>query len=284
MSELVEQIGRLLFFVALYAWMKKLTAPWLAALPTFSTLLAELMGLALVLRALKLTPVNASETRVWSRPVLRLAAPMTASRVVQTALRSCTAVMIPLRLRISGLCAAEATARLGMLNGMVMPLLMLPCVFTSALSMVSLPRIVKAENSPSQLKGLLTRCTAATVVTAGACAAGIYAAAPLLANVVFRAAELGDLFRLCAPMTLLFALSHLSGSVISALGQQRRSLWGTVVVSCITLALTYVLTAQPQLRLKGVIAAQTAGQAASILWNAGILLLRRKERVHSRTR
>ena len=56
---------------------------------------------------------------------------------------------------VSGLVAGEATARLGMLNGMVMPIVLLPCIFTSALSMVSLPRLAKAEKNRPELKRML---------------------------------------------------------------------------------------------------------------------------------
>lgn len=55
-------------------------------------------------------------------------------------------------------------------------------------------------------------------------------------------------------------------------------MYGALVVSGTTLALTYLLTAVPGLRLYGVIASQAAGQILMILWDVGILALWRRER------
>ena len=79
-------------------------------------------------------------------------------------------------------------------------------------------------------------------------------------------------------LTALFAVSHLIGAVTTALGQQKRSMYGAVAVSGATLAMTCLLAAMPGLRLYGVIAAQAVGQVLILLWNVGILALWRKER------
>ena len=241
-------------------------------------MLAEIIGLIFVIWRLRIPLHGAAQAAAWREPVLRLAAPATLTRLVQTLLRSLTAILIPIRLQASGLPAAEATARLGMLNGMVMPLLMLPCVFTSALSMVALPRIAKAEDDPRELKRLILTCLGSCLPVALGCTALVYLSAPVLANTVYRMAELTALFRAGAPLTALFAVSHLIGAVTTALGQQKRSMYGAVAVSGATLAMTCLLAAMPGLRLYGVIAAQAVGQVLILLWNVGILALWRKER------
>ena len=138
LSELIEQAARLILSFFLITWLSRLTAAWLAAVPVAATMLAELVGLTFVVLRLRIPLCGAAQAAAWREPVLRLAAPATLSRLVQTLFRSLTAILIPIRLQASGLAPAEATSRLGMLNGMVMPILMLPCVFTSALSMVML--------------------------------------------------------------------------------------------------------------------------------------------------
>lgn len=280
-SELIEQVTRLLFSLCFLYMFTHLTAPWLAALPTAATMVAEIIGLVFVLKAVQLPMSSGLHARPWCKPVFKLAAPTTLNRFIQTLLRSATAILIPLRLQLSGLSPAESTARLGMLNGMVMPILMLPCVFTSALAMVAMPRLAKAEDHPKELKRLLIQCFGSCLPVAAACSALVYIAAPLLANTVYRMAELADLFRMAAPLAALCALGHLSGGILSALGQQKRSMYGALIVSMLMLTLTYALTANPALRLSGVIWAQMIGQLVSLLWNLGVLALWRKER-HAR--
>lgn len=276
-SELVEQIARFLITFGMLCLLRPLTAAWTAAVPVLATLLAEVLGLIYVLHALKLPRrICGNAIRGCRSAVVELAFPVTLSRLIQTVLRSLTAVLIPLRLQSSGLTSAEATARLGMLNGMVMPILMLPGVFTSALSMVSLPRIAKAEEQPQELKRLLLLCACSCLPFAALCAVGIYLAAPFLAAQVYRLPELSALFRSCAMLTLLTAAGHLTGSVLSALGLQKSSLWISTAVSACTLGLTWLWAADPALRIHGVIRAMYIGNALTLLLSVFRLLRWRK--------
>jgi len=270
-SELLEQCLRLIFTLSLAASLRHLTAAWMAAIPTAATMLAEAIGLLYVMKQLKHIVPLQNQARVYQKEVLHLSIPTTITRCMQTLLRSVTAIAIPLRLQHSGLTAAEATARLGMLNGMVMPILMLPSIFTSALSMVMIPRIAQAEQQPSELRRLLLKASLACIPFSALCAAGIAAAAPFLSARVYRLAELTHLFHLCAPMTLLFSANHLAGSALSALGMQKKSLFASAFVSVLTLGLTWLWAGSPSLRLVGVIRAQYAGSMASLLLSVWIL-------------
>ncbi len=281
LSELIEQVVRLAAAYLLLRALSGLTSAWAAAIPVAATLFAEILGLVYMVFALKLPAVSGVEYRSWRKPVLRLAVPTTLSRLVQTLLRSLTAILIPIQLQKSGLVPAEATARLGMLNGMAMPILMLPCVFTSALTMVALPRLAKAEDSPKELRRLLLLCMGTSLPIGLICSTGVYLLAPFLANSLYRTAELSVIFRQSAPLAALFSISHVMNGISAALGQQKRSMYGAIPISTLTLILTYVLTANPNMRLYGVIAAQTVCQIISMLWQLGVLLMWRKER-HSR--
>lgn len=280
-SELIEQVARLCITLLLLHGLHRLSAGWMAAVPVFSTLLAEGIGLVFVNRMLKLTLPQGTESAVFRKPVIELALPVTISRLLQTLLRSLTAILIPLRLQHSGLCAAEATARLGMLNGMVMPILMLPGVFTSALAMVSLPKIAKAEQSPSLLRRLLLLCAGSCLPVAAFCTAAIHIAAPFLAQRIFRLPELTALFRLCAPLTLLTAAGHVTGTVLSGLGLQNASMVISSIVSLCTLGMTWLWAGDTNRRIAGVVHAQYAGQILSILLSVLWLLYWKKKRFKS---
>ena len=277
-SELLEQASRIVIVLGLIHALRWLSAPWLASIPVVSTLGAEIIGLIYIFCAVRLPHPRNAEERPWVKPLLNLSAPATFSRLVQTLLRSITAILIPLRLQHSGLSAAEATARLGMLNGMVMPILMLPCIFTSAISMVSMPKMARAEEKPGELRRILGLCTAALLPVSVLCSCLIYFAAPFLSVRLYRMPELTELFRRCSPMAVMFAVSHLSGSVLSALGLQLRSMLASVIVSCITLLFTWCLAGNPALRLHGVVMAQFAGQLLSILSALLVLWLWRRKR------
>ncbi len=277
-SELIEQCVRFVLIILLLAPFNRLTAGWIAAVPVFATLLAELVGLMYMLKKVPIPRVTQKKSKAFEKSLLRLALPVSATRLVQMLLRSWTAILIPIRLQQSGLSQSEAVAQLGMLNGMVMPLLMLPCIFTSALSMVALPRLAKAEETPKELKRILGLCCMGCVLTALACCAAIYALAPLFSVYLYRMPELTILIKRACPMALLFSATHLCSSVLSALGQQKRSFYVSTAVSFITLFLTWLWAGDAQLRIVGVLMAQMAGQVCSILLSIAIGLKWKQER------
>lgn len=278
LSELIEQVSRLFVAWLILFVFRHLSAPWMAAVPVFSTMVAEILGLFFVLHRLKIPQDFHFSLKPWTTPILHLALPVTVSRLITTLLRALESIILPLRLQVSGLSQPEALSRLGMLNGMVMPLLMMPCVFTSALTMVLVPKLARAENNRRELKRLIMLCFFAC------CGAGLgsygvlYLFAPLFANLFFRLPELTEWIRFSAPLSVLISFSHVSGGMLASLGQQKRSMLGAVPISCLTLLLTWLLSADPALRQKGVIIAQEAGQIALLLWNILVLFLWRRER------
>lgn len=270
-SELIEQLFRIFITVLLVVWLTHLTVAWIAAIPVFATMLAEICGLWYVIRKTKMTSAVKNGFLSFRRSILELSAPTTFTRLIQTFFRSATSVLIPATLQSCGLSAAEATSQLGMLNGMVMPFLMLPCIFTSAISMVLIPRIPKAEENLPQLYRLIAISIGTCFPVAAGCAAIVFWLAPMFANAVYRQAELAVLFRICAPLTILFAFGHLTSSILSALGQQKRAMIASCMVSFTTLALTWVWAQKNQ--LTGVVQAQYAGQLIGLLSNALLFFL-----------
>ncbi len=272
LSELLEQVVRVVVCVLLVLLLPNLQAPYLATIPILGLLIAEIVGMVFVLTALKMPIQSTTLGFPMRKPVLRLAAPSTLTRFVQTAVRSLTAIVIPIRLQVSGLSVAESTARLGMLNGMVMPIVMLPCIFTSALVMVALPKIAKVEDDLPSLRRLLVQCLGACFPIGIMSALLIYYGSTYLSIWLYHNADLITLFQACTPLCFLMTFGHVSTGLCTALGQQKRTLYGALLSSCLSLFLTYLWVGDEQYRLYGVIWAMILSQAISILYNAFILI------------
>lgn len=276
-SELIEQIIRVCLTLTLIRVFRFLTVGWMAALPAASTLIAEIVGLLYAFRSIHLRQSDQIKCTGFIRPVLELSYPSTINRLMQTLLRSLTSIAIPIRLQQSGLTAAEATSRLGMLNGMVMPILMLPCIFTSALSMVALPKMTKAENQPSAFKRLILRCLMVSTLFSVFCAFAVYGAAPVLAAKLYRLPELSVLFRTCCGLTILTAMGHVLSTALSALGQQKNLLWISSLTSAVSLMLTWLWAGDPAMRINGVILSQFLSSLLAILLSCICLIRRRAD-------
>lgn len=278
-SELTEQTLRVILTIAMLPVLRYLTAPWMAAVPVASTMIAEIAGLGLVIAVLRIPVVNTNELAKWQRPILQLAVPSTMTRLIHTFLRSITSIIIPVRLMASGLSSSEATARLGMLSGMVLPLMMAPCIFTGALCMVMAPRLAQTEENARLCKQFLIKLFAAGLAVALGCTLCMALLAPVFAVMVYRLPELTLLFRSASPLCMLCAVENLTTGVITSLGLQKAAVYGALPTSLAALLITWFLTANPSFRLNGVIIGLAVGHLLGILWNS--LIISRWWRTHT---
>lgn len=276
-SELIEQMIRVLLTIFLLTKLRFLTPAWSAAVPAFSTMMAEAIGLWYVARKFVIKTTQPVSTD-YTRAIFHLAAPATLSRVLQTLTRSITGIIIPLRLQASGLASGQATSQLGMLNGMVAPILMIPNIFTSAISMVLIPKIVKAEEKPSELGRLFKISLFSTIPISLMCAVMVYKFSPVISNRLFRQSELTGLFQKSVWQIILFPLIHLTGNMLSSLGQQRQAFLISALSSIAMLGLTWYAAGNAALRITGIIYVQYASLLLTFVMNCSALLLWKQKR------
>lgn len=275
LSELAEQVVRFALCAAALTLLPPMRAAYAAAVPAAATAVGEGMGLllvAVILRSIQ-KPEKTAVPKGLMKSLWRLSLPMTVMRVCNTMMRTVNAVLIPARLRMSGLLAAEATARFGMIYGMAMPLVMLPAVVTGALAMVAAPAFAARENNPAAMRRLLIRVLMPTLLLSVLAMAVLWFGAPVFAKQLYRQAELEPLLRILSPCVLFMGVQQVMGGILAGLGQQRRALYASLSGSIVTVVLTYFLAALPALRLTGVALAMQAGQMLTLAMNLRYLLL-----------
>ena len=272
LSELTEQILRFAIAFLMLKALPGLTSAWTAAVPGFATAVSEAAGVVLVILMLRLSKPTAKPDKKTQKQVLRLALPPTATRLTSTVLRSFNAMLIPFRLRTSGLELAEATSRFGMLAGMVMPVVMLPSVFTGSLAMLATPALAARENNPKALRVISIQLMLAAILVGAVCGVILYAIAPWISVSMYRLPELTPLIRYLCPSVLLMSLQQVLSGMIAGLGRQKQALYGTLAGAGVTLVSSWFLTGMPELRLYGASFAMMAGQAVGLVWSIVLLI------------
>jgi len=269
LTECVEQTIRCVLAFLLLLWLAGRSIALTAALPN----LAEIAAGAAVwwlFRRRSSCLCGRAEPAI-RREIIRLTAPTTGARLCQTALRSLNAVLLPVCLRRSGLTAAAATAQFGLLNGMAMPLLMLPGIVTGAICMVATPAVSRQEGQPRHLHRTMRQLLLSAAGVGAVAACGLFFCAEFLSGRLFREAALAPLLRLMAPAALLMAVQQVQFGLITGLGVQNKALTGTVAASFLSLAVTAVLCPLPGVRLYGAAIATVAGTLLRVIWNAAVL-------------
>ena len=270
LSECVEQTVRcVLAFGLLYLFARRSDA-LTAALPNVAEVAAGVTVWCLFRRKgprLTGTPPDAA----LRREIVRLTAPTTGARLCQTALRALNAVLLPVCLRRSGLSAEAATAQFGLLNGMCMPLLMLPGIVTGAICMVATPAVSRQEHQPTRLRRTMRQLLGSAAAIGAATAAALFLGAEFISLRLYREAALAPLLRWMAPTALLAAIQQVQFGLITGLGVQNKALTGTVIASFLSLGVTAALCPLPGVRLYGAGIATLAATLLRVIWNAAVL-------------
>lgn len=270
LNECAEQTVRCLLTFALLLTLSGRSIAITAALPNLAEIAAGLAVWYLFARsAPRLTGL--SPDPALRSHILRLAAPITASRLCQTALRALNAVLLPVCLRRSGLNPADATAAFGLLNGMAMPLLMLPGVITGAICTVAAPAVSRQEGSVTRLKATMRRLLLSAGAVGLAAMLLLFFCADFISTRLYPEPALAPLLRLMCPCALLMALQQVQFGLIAGLGLQKKTLSATLCASLLTLVLTALLCPSPDMRLSSAAIASMASSLLRVLWNQRIL-------------
>ena len=203
--------------------------------------------------------------------IASVSVPAALSGWIGSALHTAESVIIPARFAVSGIPHYKAVAGLGIVKGMVMPLVVLPNILITALATVALPsvsyarehnRMFKIKHSASQLMRVC--------FTGGFFSAVIFFCfGDELCLSVFHNREAGALLRLTGFVSPFLYVNILSASILVGLGLQRKSLLIGSLEGIIKIILLYLLI--PKYGIYGCVIPTLAGGLFSCLLNIGAI-------------
>ncbi len=207
------------------------------------------------------------------RPLLAMALPLTANRIVLNLLQSLESVSIPEKLRLYGYDTSTALSVYGVLTGMAMPLIFFPNALTSAISVLLLPMI-----SEAYAKGDLEAVKKNTYRTVKYCALlGLFCMSGFLllgewaGNNLFGSALAGHFIKTLSFLCPFLYLDATLSSILQGLGIAGRIF--LMNVFSLLIRLGFVFLAIPRFGITGYLWGILASQAALSLMYLGTLSL-----------
>jgi len=212
------------------------------------------------------------------REMMRIAIPVTGSRMVGSASYFLESVMTVKALAIAGVAVAAATAQYGSLQGMVIPVLLLPGVLTYSLSVSLVPTLAEAaaRGDMRLIHKRLHQSLRLALVSGAPFAVLMYVLAEPICYFLYNDAEVGGMLKLMAPVAILLYFQGPLQATLQALDRPGTALLNTFYGAAIKLTLIYVLATQPQFGIYGVLAAINVNIAlVTILhWNSVVRLVK----------
>jgi stage V sporulation protein B len=259
-SQVAETLCRIAGML-LFAWLLlPYGVEWAAAGAMIGVVLGEVCGMAVLLFHLNQHRTAAgmkTEYRRTSnfRRLFSISVPVTASRLVGSASYMLEAVFITQSLAAAGIATAVATAQYGALQGMVIPILLLPGALTTSLSVSLVPSLSEAaaRGDMKTIHKRLYQSIRLALVTGAPFAVLMFVLAEPICYYLYGNAEVGKMLKMMAPAAVFLYFQGPLQATLQALDRPGNALINTFFGSVVKLTLIVLLASRPQWGIYGAV-------------------------------
>lgn len=191
------------------------------------------------------------------RRILRISIPVTGSKLVGAGSYLLESILIAQSLAMAGVSTAIATAQYGALQGMIIPILMLPSALTLSLSVSLVPSLSEAaaRKDTRTIHKLLHQSLRLALVTGAPFAVLMFVLAEPICDYMYNQPEVGVMLKMMAPVALFIYFQAPLQAALQALDKPGSALINTLIGSIVKLALILWLASKPELGIQGAIIA-----------------------------
>lgn len=217
-------------------------------------------------KRLKLTE-NGADIAV-KREIIRIAAPITGGRYLNSLLRTAENIMMP---RLLAFASASALSLFGMIKGMALPILFFPGVLLNAVSTLLIPEISEASvlGKKQLLKSGAEKTTVLTATVGFIFSAVFFVAGKQIGMLIYKDEGVGMLLCLLSPIVPLMYLDSVCDGILKGLDLQSFTFKTSIADSVLRLILIYFIV--PKWGLYGFIGIMYFSNALTCLLNVGKL-------------
>lgn len=226
-TEIAEQFFRIVTVICFLIFFAGKNITLGSATLTFGIFAGEALSL-LILFSLyykKTKAFSKKRLSIKDSGLISIAAPVTGAKCAESIIGSVSNILIPFCLTIYGYERGEATSILGVISGMIMPLLYLPSVFTNAVCVNLVPFISKnlaAKNSLAVANKINKTIKITSIFVFPCCFAMIFFK-DTAAEIIFSDSRVAIFLPPMAIGGLLAIFRHILNSVMNACGEEKRS-------------------------------------------------------------
>ncbi|MBQ3133435.1 MAG: polysaccharide biosynthesis protein [Clostridia bacterium] len=278
-AQIFEQVTRIFITMWLFFQTAEPTITTLSAAVMLGDVISEGLsaGLAGVLYAFERdrvspdTPHSTNDRDFRTGRLVRIAAPITAGRYLNTILRTIENIQVPRSLALFSGSQELGLAAFGNLKGMAMPLIFFPSSFLSAFSTLLIPEMSEAMALSQHLRVRHTADITIRITMAASwlCAGCFWVFAYPLGQLLYNSDEVGFYLQVLAPLVPLMYLESVVDGILKGLNQQTRSLKYSLLDSGLRIALILLLV--PKLGIRGFLYIMVVSNLLTCLLNTGRL-------------
>ncbi|WP_434749749.1 putative polysaccharide biosynthesis protein [Paenibacillus amylolyticus] len=191
------------------------------------------------------------------RRLLAISVPVTAGRLVGSLSYLAETIVTAQSLALAGIAKGLATAQYGALQGMVIPLLLLPGALTSSLATSLVPSLSEAaaRGDRALIHKRMHQALRLALVTGAPFSVFMYVLAEPMCLLLYDDASIGSMLKLMAPFALFIYIQAPLQAALQALDRPGKALLNTFVGAVIKISLILMLASQPEYGIFGAVIA-----------------------------
>lgn len=268
-SQITETILRIIASLGFAYFLLPLGLEWAAAGAMLGVVVGEVGGLAVIMwkyysdkhRGKKakvfLTPDPSKKRVPVLRRLLSLSIPVTGSRMVGSLSYLLESIFTARSLAAAGITTGIATAQYGALQGMIIPLLLLPTALTYSLAVSLVPSLSEAaaRGDRALIHKRLHQSMRLALVSGAPFVVVMALFAEPLCRIMYNHAEIAPMLQLIAPVGIFIYLQAPLQAALQALDKPGTALMNTLIGAVVKLVLIVQLASDPQYGIYGALIA-----------------------------
>lgn len=205
--------------------------------------------------------------------LLMLALPVSLSSLMLPIGANLDLLIVPQRLEVAGFDVRHATELFGYLTGMAVPLVNLATIFTAAMTISLVPSISESRtlNDIASLREKVRIAFRVALIITFPCFMGLYFLAEKVAALIYNAPGAAAAIQTMSIGILFLGLHQISTGVLQGLGKTAIPVINMIIACVVKVVVSWLLTAVPELGIRGASMATVADFAVAAIINMGFI-------------
>lgn len=227
-SEIFEQIVKVIIIAYLINLFMPISVDYACISLVFGTTISEGLSFICLFILYKLDRRKYNNSRknnsCFTGKLLRISLPIAFTSYVRSGLSTLQQILIPFRLEKSGISCEASLSQYGQISGMVMPIIMFPCIFITSFCDLLIPEFSEynVQNKNAQINYNITKIIKYTLYFS-VCIFGIFICfSEELCTTIYNLPELSKFLVILSPTIILIYLDKVVDSILKGLDKQVR--------------------------------------------------------------
>ncbi|TXK79304.1 stage V sporulation protein B [Paenibacillus sp. N3.4] len=232
-------------------------------------------------QSLPIAPMNSNQVigrLSHLRQILKISVPITGSKLIGASSYLFESILIAQSLAIAGISTSLATAQYGALQGMIIPIILLPSALTMSLSVSLIPSLSEAatRKDTKTIHMRLHQSLKLALVTGAPFTVLMFVLAEPICTYMYNQPDVAIMLKMMAPIAIFIYFQAPLQSTLQALNKPGAALVNTLIGSSVKLILIYWLASKPEMGIHGAVFAINVNIVLVTLlhWNSVVRLLK----------